>query len=78
MDGAGQQVQCFDSPVKHAFDFTPSVSMYMRCDTADEQQRIWAGLSEGGTQLMPFDDYGFGPFGWCNDRLAVSWQISLA
>lgn len=74
---AGQQIQCFDSPGQHGFDFTPSVSMFMRCESEEEQKRIWAGLSEGGTVLMPMDDYGFGPFGWCNDRFGVSWQISL-
>jgi len=25
---AGQTIQCFDSPVKHAFTFTPSVSFW--------------------------------------------------
>lgn len=75
---AGQQIQCFDSPVKHAFEFTPSVSLYMRCESGEEQKRVWTGLSEGGQELMPLDDYGFGPFGWCTDRFGVSWQVSLA
>lgn len=25
---------------------------------------------------MPKDDYGFGLFGWVNDRYGVSWQLS--
>ena len=75
---AGQQIQCMDSPVSHAFDFTPSVSLFIRCESEEEQQRVWAALSEGGSQLMPFGDYGFGPFGWCNDRFGVSWQVARA
>ena len=75
---AGQQIQCMDSPVSHAFDFTPSVSLFVRCESEEEQQRVWAALSEGGSQLMPFGDYGFGPFGWCNDRFGVSWQVARA
>ena len=75
---AGQQSQCMDSPVSHAFDFTPSVSLFVRCESEEEQQRVWAALSEGGSQLMPFGDYGFGPFGWCNDRFGVSWQVARA
>lgn len=75
---AGQQIQCLDSPANHGFDFTPSVSLFVRCESEAEQQRVWTALSTGGQQLMPFGDYGLGPFGWCNDRFGVSWQISLA
>jgi uncharacterized glyoxalase superfamily protein PhnB len=45
----------------------------------DELQRVFAALAEGGTQLMPLDDYGFSRrFGWVNDRYGVSWQVNLA
>lgn len=74
---AGQQVRLFDSPTPHGFDFTPSTSLFVLCDSPDEQQRLWAALSDGGGVLMPLDDYGFGPFGWANDRFGVSWQLSL-
>ncbi len=73
---AGQQIQALDSPVAHAFDFTPSVSLFVRCESADEQQRLWDALSAGGTALMPLGDYGDGRFGWCNDRFGVSWQLA--
>lgn len=75
---AGQQLQVLDSPVAHAFDFTPSVSLFVRCESVDEQRRLWDGLSAGGHALMPLGDYGFGPFGWCNDRFGVSWQLATA
>jgi len=37
---------------------------------------LWTALSDGGRALMPVDDYGFGPFGWVNDRYGVSWQLN--
>ena len=36
-------------------------------------------LSDGGSELMPLDNYGFSQlFGWVNDRYEVSWQLNLA
>src|SRR5215212_5772144 len=40
--------------------FTPSMSMYVECESPDELERVFATLSEGGEVLMPLDDYGFG------------------
>jgi predicted 3-demethylubiquinone-9 3-methyltransferase (glyoxalase superfamily) len=74
---AGQQLRCLDSPPVHEFDFTPSLSLFVRCGSREELEKLWAGLSEGGVPLMPLDDYGFGPFGWTNDRFGVSWQLSM-
>ncbi len=25
---------------------------------------------------MPLGDYGFGPFGWVEDRFGISWQLA--
>jgi predicted 3-demethylubiquinone-9 3-methyltransferase (glyoxalase superfamily) len=74
----GLDVMCFDSPVKHAFTFTPSVSLFV--DFGDEAglRRVAAALSEGGQALMPLDNYGFSRlFVWLNDRYGVSWQLNL-
>ncbi len=73
----GQQINIMDSTIKHEFDFTPSLSLYYRCSSESEFQRIWDGLIEDGTVLMPEADYGFGLFGWLNDRYGVSWQLSV-
>lgn len=76
---AGHRLLCSDSPVRHAFDFTPSVSLFVDCDGAEELDRVFATLSDGGKVLMPVDAYGFSQrFGWCNDRFGVSWQLNLA
>jgi predicted 3-demethylubiquinone-9 3-methyltransferase (glyoxalase superfamily) len=75
---AGQVFRCFDSPPVHAFTFTPSFSIFVDVSSAEELDRLFAGLSDGGGVLMPLDDYGFSRrFGWVNDRFGVSWQLNL-
>ena len=75
---AGQTVMCFDSPAKHAFTFTPSVSLFVDCASEEEIRRLSAALGEGGTVLMALADYGFSrQFTWVNDRFGVSWQLNL-
>ncbi|MGE0282220.1 MAG: VOC family protein [Rhizobiaceae bacterium] len=75
---AGQTVFVSDSPVKHAFEFTPSSSFFVDCGSKEELERLFAALGDGGAILMPPDNYGFSQrFGWVNDRFGVSWQINL-
>ena len=76
---AGQEFLCTDSPPVHEFSFTPSFSIWIEAESADELERLFAALADGGTQLMPLADYGFSRrFGWLNDRFGVSWQLNLA
>ena len=75
----GQAMMCFDSSVKHAFTFTPAISLFVECESEAEQRAAWDRLSEGGQALMPLGDYGFSRrFGWVADRFGVSWQLDLA
>lgn len=75
---AGQTVMCVDSPINHAFDFTPSFSFFVDCDDDDEVDRLYSALSDQGTTLMPPGNYGFSrKFAWVNDRFGVSWQVNL-
>jgi predicted 3-demethylubiquinone-9 3-methyltransferase (glyoxalase superfamily) len=74
---AGQEYICLDSG-GHAFTFTPSVSLFVGCETEEEIDRLYAALAEGGEALMPLSSYGFSTkFGWVNDRFGVSWQLNL-
>lgn len=76
---AGQRLMCIDSPAKHAFGFTPSMSLFVECDSAAEVDRLFAALSPGGGVLMPLDAYPFAQrFAWVNDRFGVSWQLRFA
>jgi predicted 3-demethylubiquinone-9 3-methyltransferase (glyoxalase superfamily) len=69
---------CIDSPVKHAFTFTPSMSIFVDCENEAELNEAFKQLSEGGKVMMPLDNYGFSKkFGWVSDRFGVSWQLNL-
>lgn len=58
------------------FQFTPSVSFLVRCDTRDEVDALWSKLSEGGKALMPLDSYPHSDrYGWTEDRFGLSWQV---
>lgn len=72
-----QRIRLFDSPVEHAFGFTPAVSLFVEFDSPEEVDETFAKLSEGGGVLMGLDAYPFSPrFAWINDRFGVSWQLS--
>ena len=75
---AGQHVRFFDSAVHHGFTFTPSLSLFVSVDTADELDEIVDALAAGGDFLMPPGDYGFSRrFAWLNDEFGVSWQVTV-
>ena len=60
------------------FKPSPALSLVVQIEDRSEIERIWAGLSEGGTIMMPLDSYDWsGLYGWCNDRFGISWQITL-
>lgn len=74
----GQEFMCIDSSAQHAFAFTPSISLYVRCDTEEEIDTVFANLSQDGQIFMPLDRYPFSQkFGWLSDRYGVSWQLNL-
>ena len=72
----GRGFIAFDSPVQHGFDFTPSTSIFVRCDDEEQVRGLFDSIAADGAVLMPVADYGFSPcFGWATDRYGVSWQI---
>lgn len=74
----GRDFICIDSPIKHDFSFTPSISIFIDCDNETELEEVFGRLSAGGAVLMPLDNYGFSKkFAWVNDRFGVSWQLNL-
>lgn len=74
----GHHLMCIDSPVKHPFTFTPSMSLFVQCGDEPELDAAFRELSQGGQVLMPLGTYGFSTkFGWINDRFGVSWQLNL-
>jgi predicted 3-demethylubiquinone-9 3-methyltransferase (glyoxalase superfamily) len=76
---AGSEFSCADSPIDHAWGFTPAVSLWIDCDDNNELERLFGRLSDGGQVFMPLDDYGFSTrFGWVGDPHGVTWQLNLA
>ncbi|SFO46394.1 Glyoxalase superfamily enzyme, possibly 3-demethylubiquinone-9 3-methyltransferase [Mesorhizobium sp. NFR06] len=74
----GVEVKIYNSPVRHAFTFTPSFSFFVDCSSEEELERIVDILSKDGGFLMPTGNYGFSRrFAWLNDRFGVCWQINL-
>ncbi|CQR73433.1 3-demethylubiquinone-9 3-methyltransferase [Sporomusa ovata DSM 2662] len=74
----GQVFMCIDSYVEHVFTFTPAISLYVKCYTEDEIDRVFKSLSQDGKVLMPLAAYPFSEkFGWLEDKYGVSWQLTL-
>ncbi|HDX9651046.1 hypothetical protein COL68_24550 [Bacillus wiedmannii] len=75
----GQEFMCIDSYVNHGFTFTPSMSLYVTCETEEEIEKVFHKLAQDGSVLMPLGSYPFSKkFGWLNDKYGVSWQLTLA
>lgn len=74
-----QVLMAIDSPPVHAFDFTPSLSLFVACESETEIDRLFVGLSEGGAVMMPLSsEQPFAAkYAWLSDRFGVSWQLSL-
>jgi predicted 3-demethylubiquinone-9 3-methyltransferase (glyoxalase superfamily) len=73
-----QEFMCIDSPVKHAFTFTPAISIFINCKRESEIDSLFEKLSDGGQIFMPLNKYPFSDkFGWCADKYGVSWQVDL-
>jgi predicted 3-demethylubiquinone-9 3-methyltransferase (glyoxalase superfamily) len=66
------------------FTLNPSISFFVNFDPSrDDRARenldsLWNKLSEGGTALMPLQEYPFSRrYGWIQDKYGLSWQLIL-
>jgi predicted 3-demethylubiquinone-9 3-methyltransferase (glyoxalase superfamily) len=66
------------------FKINPSISFIVYFDPSRDKDarekinEVWNKLSDGGTALMPFDQYPFSEkFGWIQDKFGLSWQLML-
>ncbi|SET66838.1 Glyoxalase superfamily enzyme, possibly 3-demethylubiquinone-9 3-methyltransferase [Salinibacillus kushneri] len=66
------------------FQFNPSISFFVNFDSSrDEYARenldqLWEKLSQGGTPLMPLQEYSFSKrYGWIQDKYGLTWQLIL-
>ena len=61
------------------FRFNPSVSFLVSCQTREEVDSLWAGLSEGGEVMMELGSYPFSErYGWIQDKYGLSWQLMFS
>ena len=82
----GTEYMISENNYKHAWSFSPGVSLFVSCDSEEEIEALFQELSSnGGIVMVPLDnyqgagDYGFGKkFGWCQDKYGISWQLNLS
>ncbi len=58
------------------FRLNESISLMVACATAQEVDKLYNALIEGGTAMMPLGEYPFSPrYGWVQDRFGLTWQL---
>lgn len=58
------------------FKITPSISLFITCETDEEVDYYYNNLSKGGTEYIPLGKYDWSErYGWCGDPFGVTWQI---
>jgi predicted 3-demethylubiquinone-9 3-methyltransferase (glyoxalase superfamily) len=66
----GESFAAMDSARVHEFGFNEAVSLIVECNSQNEIDYYWQGLTGGGGQE--------GVCGWLKDKFGVSWQVSPA
>lgn len=60
------------------YHINSSISFFVSLSTREEIDRVWSKLSDGGTVMMPLQQWPFSEYyGWIADRYGVSWQFFL-
>jgi predicted 3-demethylubiquinone-9 3-methyltransferase (glyoxalase superfamily) len=75
----GQTFMAIDNSNKEDYPFSPAMSFFVTCDSAEEINRLFERLSENGKVLMPLGELppASEKFGWVEDQFGISWQLSL-
>jgi predicted 3-demethylubiquinone-9 3-methyltransferase (glyoxalase superfamily) len=63
----GQQFIAMDSPIEHAFGFSPATSFIVNCNTQNEIDELWDKLQANGGSPSQC--------GWLTDKFGISWQV---
>lgn len=72
----GQMLMASDAPPDQSDGPMRSVSVSVGVKTPEEAERIFAGLAEGATIMMPMAETFWSPrFGMLRDRFGTSWMI---
>lgn len=75
----GNVLMATDAIGEHAKDaiIGNNISLSVNADSKEEADKIFNGLSEGGTITMPIADTFWGAyFGMCKDKFDIQWMIN--
>jgi PhnB protein len=76
---AGQCLMATDAIGEHAEKllFGNNISLSIGAESKEEADKIFNGLSGGGTVTMPLGDTFWGAyFGMCKDKFGVNWMVN--
>lgn len=60
------------------FKLNASLSLYTYCGTEERINELYSKLTEGGSVLMPLDEYPWSKkYAWVSDRFGLSWQLDI-
>ena len=77
-EGIGLMASDVVGPEADAFNAGNNVYLYLEADTAEEADRLFGALSEGGVAEMPLQPTEWAEkYGTCVDRFGVRWMISF-
>ncbi|MCF8589779.1 VOC family protein [Gordonia sp. HY285] len=66
-----------DTPSVMPYTAPTGISVSLSGSDVDELRRAWAGLTDGATVTMPFDQAPWGAyFGMFTDRFGIAWMIA--
>lgn len=58
------------------FSITPSISLFVNCNSEDEIDNLYNKLMDGGTVMMQLDKYPFAEkYAWVKDKFGMTWQL---
>lgn len=60
------------------FSINPSISLFVKCETKEEVEKLWNAFMEGGKAMMPLNKYPWSEYyGWVVDKYGMTWQLFL-
>lgn len=78
VEGVGLMASDVVGPQADAFNPGNNVYIYLEADSAEEADRLFSALSEGGTVEMPLQSTVWAEkYGSCVDRFRVQWRVSF-
>lgn len=78
VEGVGLMASDVVGPQADKFNVGNNIYIYLEAESGEEAERLFSGLSEGGTAEMPLQPTGWAEkYGSCVDKFGVQWMISF-